>query len=225
MQHPGDSTQQGVAGGMAVLIVDGLEAIQIDETEHQPAAAAAALGEGGAHAVGEQLPVGQAGQRVVAGAVVFLLAGLLHLGDEAVALDGMAQQAQQIVAVELAFHHIVLRAMPQCEQGGLLVVVAGEHDQGHLGAAFADAIHARDALAVWQAKVQQYAVVMPARQCRLSSSQGGDVVDQRRLHALDIGQGLAQRAGVAQGVFHQQQLEHGVHGGTALGGRRLSPSQ
>ena len=62
-------------------VVDGLEAVEVDEDHGQPVAVAAGLGEGDAEAVVEEAPVGQAGQGVAVGERGHVLLGALAVGD------------------------------------------------------------------------------------------------------------------------------------------------
>ena len=77
-------------------------------------------------AVVQQVAVGQPGERVVVGLVLELLL-------VALALDRVLHRAQQQLAVELALDQVVLRAALHRVERELLVVVAGQHDDRHLG--------------------------------------------------------------------------------------------
>lgn len=70
-----DFDQDVVAGLVAEGVVDGLEAVQVDERQRDATAAAGSGGQGVFDAVVEQSPVGEAGELVVQGAVGHLLVG------------------------------------------------------------------------------------------------------------------------------------------------------
>jgi len=73
-----DFAQQGVADVEAVAVVDLLEAVEVEEEHRQRTVVAA--GDRMAETVMEQHPVGQPGQRIVAGEVVEALLGVLAAG-------------------------------------------------------------------------------------------------------------------------------------------------
>ena len=77
----GHGHQQLVAGIMAIGVVDGLEAIQVEIGHRQQLAAALRLHHGLVQAVGQQHAVGQVGQRIKVGNVFKLLLVLLERGD------------------------------------------------------------------------------------------------------------------------------------------------
>nr|WP_237181803.1 hypothetical protein [Paraburkholderia tropica] len=65
-QPRGDFAEHGVAGRVAIQVVHGLEAVEVDHDHEIAAAATARLFERGAHLRREQATVGQAGERIVA---------------------------------------------------------------------------------------------------------------------------------------------------------------
>jgi hypothetical protein len=85
---------------VAEAVVDHLEIVQVDEEHGQAAAVAARPGQGVAHAVVEQRPVGQVGEAVVERLV-------LELGGEGVALAERGPE-HALGAAELAHGRLVL---------------------------------------------------------------------------------------------------------------------
>ncbi len=77
----GAGDQQGVAHAMAVLVVDGLEAVEVEEDDGQRPLLALALRQRLLQPVQQQDPVGQAGQGVEMGDVLERVLALLQLGD------------------------------------------------------------------------------------------------------------------------------------------------
>ena len=67
-----DLLEEGVSGLMAERVVDLLEAVEIDEDDGQPGPVAPGPGDVLVEAIGEREPVGQVGERVVAGLEVLL---------------------------------------------------------------------------------------------------------------------------------------------------------
>ncbi len=72
---------------MAQAVVDQLEVIEIEIHHRYAAAVAARLGDGVDHAVAEEEPVRQTGERVVVGLILELLLGCLPLRDVAIVED------------------------------------------------------------------------------------------------------------------------------------------
>ena len=93
-QPVGHLAQQHVAGLVAEAVVDGLEAVEVDEQHGQRLAAALVAGQRLAQAVLHQAAVGQAGEGVVVGRLVELFLLLLVLRDVA----GDAVDAQLVAA-------------------------------------------------------------------------------------------------------------------------------
>ena len=121
----GHFLQEPVAGVVAERVVDDLERVQVEEEQRHLAAVAARAGRGAGELVVEELAVGDAGQRVVLGQVVEVQVGLL-------ALDGVADRAQDRATLALPLHQVVLGALVQDADGELLVVLAAQHDDRDL---------------------------------------------------------------------------------------------
>ena len=77
----GQGPQELVAGLMAVIVIDGLEAIQVEVGQGQPGVRALDLRHGLPQAVAKQDPVRQPGQGIIMGDVHQLTLMLLALGD------------------------------------------------------------------------------------------------------------------------------------------------
>jgi hypothetical protein len=77
--HAGDR-QQVVTGVMAEGVIDVLEAVEVDHEDRHRDPWAPAAGQGVLQPVGEQGPVGQAGQRIVQSLADELFLQLLALG-------------------------------------------------------------------------------------------------------------------------------------------------
>ena len=75
-EAPRHFAQQGVAGLVAELVVDRLEAIEVEETDRQQAVAPLCLRQRLFEAVGEQDAIGQAGQAVEIGELFEVLLGV-----------------------------------------------------------------------------------------------------------------------------------------------------
>ncbi|GAC1307946.1 MAG: hypothetical protein NVSMB16_04200 [Acidimicrobiales bacterium] len=84
LQGPGDRRQHGVPGGMAEVVVDGLEPIEVDEQDaDELRRIGSLLGDGVTEPVTQQAPVGQSGECVMAGRPGQTVLGRVQLGDVA----------------------------------------------------------------------------------------------------------------------------------------------
>ena len=92
-QALGDFFKHQIAGFVAVGVIDGLEAIQINQRHTRAVASAPAERDSGAQAVGQQGAVRQAGEHVVVGQTLqfFLLRlDLRNIGKNANVVDNLA---------------------------------------------------------------------------------------------------------------------------------------
>ena len=148
-QAAGDLDQQAVAGGVAPAVVDRLEIVEIEIAHGQQVAAPVGLGDGLLQAVGEQQPVGQAGQRIVVGHLFQLFLVVLQGGDVGEQADEMGDAAVAVAdrrnAGALGVGRAVLALVPDFaapgagrEQGlphvfvEILLLAAGAEKAGRL---------------------------------------------------------------------------------------------
>jgi hypothetical protein len=110
--------EQGVAGCMTESVVDGLEAVEVDEQDARARPPASRSRDGLLEPVVEQGAVGEPGELVVEGAVRELLGELLLLGHVA----GVPDQTADGVVVEQVAAQALQHAGPP---------VAVEHREGH----------------------------------------------------------------------------------------------
>ena len=104
----GEFAQQGVACGMALGVVDDLEAVDVDEQQGHRAVAARGAQQHLFHLAVEQRPVGQPGQGVEE-------RQLVHARSRAIALDGQGAQVQ--ADIDHALVELVRRAVLPVVQG------------------------------------------------------------------------------------------------------------
>jgi len=102
VQARGGRLEQRIAGGVAEGVVDGLEAVQVDEQHRQRAAAIARHLDGIGGLLAQQHPVGQAGEQVVMGQQFDALVGFALAGD--VTEQHHEPRRQAIAAVQLDQH-------------------------------------------------------------------------------------------------------------------------
>ena len=131
----GDGGQQQVADRVAERVVDVLEAVEIEEQHGELAVPPMRAGDRLSDAIGEQRPVGQAGQRVVVSHVHDALVGETPLGDlglqsgvdagelERALLDALLERA--LGAAQRAFGGVALPVLPLDHAVG----VAHDHEQ------------------------------------------------------------------------------------------------
>ena len=108
---------------MAVGVVDGLEAVEVEQHDRDQLAMAVGARQGLAQIVAEQHAVGEAGQ----------LIELRQLGQPplgAMALDRVADRAIQKRRRHLALGQIVRRAGTHGLEIDLAVALPGQHDEG-----------------------------------------------------------------------------------------------
>ena len=110
LQPARDASQQRVADRVTQVVVDALEAVEIEIQQRDHALRALRRGHGAGHVPHEQLPVGQAGQRVVIGEIFDLPFGAPPFGriahdDQkgAVRLRAQARLEGPLVAVAPGF--------------------------------------------------------------------------------------------------------------------------
>lgn len=92
-QALGRLDQQGVAGGVAEAVVDGLEAVEVEEQHREAGRVAPGDEQAGVEVFEEHRPVGEAGEGVVGGQVMHALLGGLAFGDVGEGHDHAAQLA------------------------------------------------------------------------------------------------------------------------------------
>ena len=102
VQAGGCGLQQRIAGGVAEAVVDGLEAVQVDEQHGQRATAVACFLDGFGGLFAEQYAVGQAGQQVVVGQQFDALVGFALAGD--VTEQDNEPRRQAVTAVQFDQH-------------------------------------------------------------------------------------------------------------------------
>ena len=102
-----DALQQLVAHLVAERVVDGLEAVQVDEHEREPGVAARRVDDRLLEAIVEQHAVGQPGEGIARGEVLGALLGLLALRDV-----GRGPRHAQRPPVGVALRHLAARVHP-----------------------------------------------------------------------------------------------------------------
>src|ERR1700722_17201226 len=93
-------------------------------------------------------------------AVVFFPA--LQRFDSAPALGGIAHGTDQQIAIDPAFHQVILRAGPDRPYGHGFVIESSEDDDGDLGGVSMGAQQGGEPLFVREGEIQQYYVEMLA---------------------------------------------------------------
>ncbi len=212
---------------MTQRVVDGLEAIEIDEMHRQLIAVAGATGQGLGQRLLEQHAVGQFGQRIIMGQAGDLRLGPLALGDvlgDAQQVGGLAVGvadgdllgAEDRHAAVRARHVIFLDHPHLARQQHLAVTLDIERGQFgvvDVGVGLADHLVARHAQRLLAGPVQQdIAMVVGA----LDEDHRGHRLDDRRhegLGALHIGLGGGEcgHAPAVRLVGGLQQPQHGAH--------------
>jgi hypothetical protein len=147
-QSLGDRRQYPVAIAVIETVVDLLEAVEVDEEHGEPAPMAMRRMDGLTETVGEQQPVGQAGERVVLGEMgiaQFALAQLVEQGemfadvardlDDGAHLAGLVEQraGRDLVLTQCAVRGAIvpdeltgLACIPDgAQRTGMIVLVAG----------------------------------------------------------------------------------------------------
>jgi hypothetical protein len=136
---------------VAERVVDRLEAIDVEEQHGQRRGDPVRAGQRELEAVGQQGAVGQAGQRVVQRLLHEQLLGLL-------ALARVADRPRDDRAVGLGLDEVVLGALVHRAHREVVVLAAGEHDDGDLGRRHGELVDALEPDGVGQAEVEQHAV-------------------------------------------------------------------
>ena len=143
-----DGPQQHVAGLVAERLVHDLEPVEIEQQQRHRSVPAQRARRRMAELVAQILPVGNTRQRIVAREVV-------EPDLRTLALDGVANRAQDRAPVALPLHEIVLDAAVQDLDGVILVALAAEHDDRHERTGFLDLLHALGAAAVGEVEIEQ----------------------------------------------------------------------
>ena len=124
IEAEGDLDQDTVADGVSVLVVDGFEAVQVEEDHGAGFAAAVMAGDGDLDPREDLGPVGEAGQAVME--CLMDEHGLLMF-----ALDRVGDRPDDVVRVNPALDEIVLRTFTDGEEGKGFVLLAAEHHDRH----------------------------------------------------------------------------------------------
>ncbi len=110
--HPvGHRSQQAIAHLVTEIVVHHLEAIEIEEHHRHPVAAAPGPAQGHLEAIGEEVPVGEVGERVVDGGVGQVLAHLPALGDVldlADEIEGLSRRAPHARRADRGPHRLAV---------------------------------------------------------------------------------------------------------------------
>ena len=195
---------------MAVLVVDGLEAVEVHVAQRGHAAGAVAQGQRLGHTVGQQQAVGQAGQAVVEGDVLHLLLVLLHgrhvLHQPQVFAIGIQRHAIHVdpdfFAIELA-HAALLAVVLARGQDGIGVAAKGQE-------VLAAHIHLFGGVTLQLAG----GVAKDALQRRVAP-QDDAVLDLGNADQVVVQHGLLLLVEGVQRLPRRVQLRHVVHDGTA----------
>ena len=200
----GDFLQELVAGVVAERVVDHLELVDVEEEQRHLAAVAARARGGALELVVEILAVADLGERVELREVVQPQLGAL-------ALDGVADGAQDRAALAFPLHQVVLHALVEDADRELLVVLAARARRSACG---------RPAPG-WHPRTRG---PLASGRCRSSSTHveglaghalggvlEGTHVDQLDLAGLVPSQRCPEKGGIVEVVFNQQQL-HGFIG-------------
>ncbi len=150
-QTPSHLHEHRIAGGVAELVVDLLEPVEVDEQHGDRLCRSGPAPEGVPQAVEQRGTVGQAGERV----------GQRPAGDLALALlslDRVADGSRELGAVGLALDQVVLRTHMNGVHGQRLVLVAAQHDDRHAGGERLRLGDRIETFAVRQREVEQDAV-------------------------------------------------------------------
>ena len=134
----------------------------------------------------------------------------------ALALDRVAQRALQHGARDLALHEVVLGSVLDRPQAQGLVVVAGEHDHGHLRGLTGQAHDALGAVGVGQGQVEQHHVHVFASDPLQGRGQAAHRLDRKRRLPARVRQLRAHQIDVVGVVVDDQQLQHAFGHGTVL---------
>ncbi len=204
-QPPGELAQQGVAGGVALGVVDGGETVQVDQ--QQGAGARPGRRQLRHHGLREQLAVRQAGQVVVAGHAQPVVAAA---GVEQPHLQHIADAREQLVVVVGLAQEVLGAGL---ERAQLVVRLGGHHQhrQVLLGLDLAQAVEHFEAVHAGHVQVQHDQVVV------VQAVHGGH--RRRVAGTADVGV-----AGAGQHMFEQGQIDRLVVdqqdlGGVQCGGR------
>ncbi len=195
-----------VAGTVAEDVVDLLEAVDVEEDDRAGKLRPARLDEGQFELLEERAAVEETGERIGAGETD-------ELGLALLALDGVADGAQQRPRLDLRLFEVVAGAVFQRLGGDLQVGQAGEHDDGGVGHGAAQRTQSVEAERVRQAEIKQDRIgrVLAALEVRQREAQriGGmhATVDRgvaRAVAERDLGQ-----APIAEVVLDQQHRQTG----------------
>ena len=189
-------------------VVDGLEAVEIDEQQREQPLLTAGGRQRLAQTIEQQPAVREPGQPVVGGEVMDVLLGAL-------ALDRVTQGARDQAPVALALEQIVLRPALDRLDRDLLVEQAAQHDNRNVGHGVADRTQRLEAPGIGQAEVQEHSVEALGAQPREGVAQAAHV---NHIESVTVGleQRLAHEAGVGDAVFYQEDSHRMIpHGSRA----------
>lgn len=144
-RHP---LQQQVPEALPQRVVDGLEAVQVQEHQRHHPLVALRPRKRLREAVLEEGPVRQARQVIVLGQVGEVLLGPF-------ALDSIADGPRYQVAVPLALDQVVLRPALQGIERRLLVVEPAQHHHRHVGSRVPNPCYGLQPLRVGEREIQQ----------------------------------------------------------------------
>jgi hypothetical protein len=146
-----DRAQQLVAGIATERFVHGIESIEVEQQQRQGPAAAQRASRRVIELVPQVLLVRYAGQPVEAREVIDLVLRPL-------ALDGIADGAQDDATVAFPLDEVVLGALVQNVDGEVFVVLAAEHDDRHELVSLVNLLDTVGAAAVGKVEIEQHDV-------------------------------------------------------------------
>jgi hypothetical protein len=123
-----------------------------------------------------------------------------HLQRHGLALDGIAQSAQEAAGLDLALDEIVLRAFLQCLPRQGFIVEPGQHDQRDAGRDEMRTPYSAQSMRIRQAEIEQDHVDRMGGKMRLGLAHALDMRQSDGVCALLL-EYLAQQAGIAEIVF------------------------
>ena len=212
-QPAADLLEHHVADGMSVLIVDGLEIVEIDHQHGAADIVAPEMLDFPGESLLQAAAVEQLGQRLDEREALERLVGALELllhprqvAHAAMPLDGVTDRSQQRVVADGAFQQIVLGADMERFRRQRLIALARQDDDRDLMHALLQPIQRLQILRVRQPEVQDHHID-PALLHRLARRGRGGHMPDAEARTLRRLQQLPQRKRGAEVILHQQQTK------------------